>query len=482
METAALVVVLVIGLALFFDFTNGFHDTANAMATPIATGALKPRTAVALAAVLNLIGAFLSTEVAKTVSGGIVREDQISHDLLPSLIFAGLIGAITWNMLTWLLGLPSSSSHALFGGLIGATLVGVGVSGVNFGMVMSKVILPALIAPLTAGFIAFAATKLAYFVTRRYDGKPDGRDGFRWGQILTSSLVALAHGTNDAQKTMGVITLALITVGWQSGEHHEPQLWVIVACAVTIALGTYLGGWRIIRTLGKGLTEVKPAQGFAAESSTAATILASSALGFALSTTQVASGSVIGSGLGRRGATVRWGTAGRIAVGWLLTLPAAGLVGGLAALLVVWGGVWGIAIDAVLAVVIILGLYLYSKRDVVNANNAFSDVAASGHAVDVPDAPPLTPRQARMQRAREEAKRRAEKAKRRSDEKEQRRNDNAQRKKKDKANGKGAATPPQPDTETVTSVPDEVSPEVGAHTEPRVQTEDPVQNAKETKR
>ncbi|WP_309065222.1 inorganic phosphate transporter [Microbacterium sp.] len=412
METAALIVVLVILLALFFDFTNGFHDTANAMATPIATGALKPKTAVLLAAILNLVGAFLSTEVAKTVSGGIVREDQIGHDLLPSLIFAGLIGAITWNMLTWLLGLPSSSSHALFGGLIGAALVGVGIGGIDFGVVMSKVILPAVIAPLTAGIIAFAATKIAYSVTRRYDGKPDGRSGFRWGQIFTSSMVALAHGTNDAQKTMGVITLALITVGWQSAAHHEPQLWVIVACAVTIALGTYLGGWRIIRTLGKGLTDVKPAQGFAAESSTAATILASSAFGFALSTTQVASGSVIGSGLGRRGSTVRWRTVGRIAVGWLLTLPAAGAVGGFAALLVVFWGVGGVIVDAVFAVTVILGLFLYSRRNAVTHANAMSDVAESGLAVDLPENPPPTRRQQRMLEAKAKAK---AKAKARSD-------------------------------------------------------------------
>ena len=304
METATLIiVVLTIALALFFDFTNGFHDTANAMATPIATGALKPKVAVLLAAVLNLVGAFLSTEVAKTISGGIIHEEDISSSILPAVIFAGLIGAITWNMITWLLGLPSSSSHALFGGLIGATIVGVGATAVNFSVVVSKVVLPAVIAPLTAGIIAFTATKLAYAITRRYDSKPDGRDGFRVGQIFTSSLVALAHGTNDAQKTMGVITLLLITVGWQTSD--EPELWVIVACAVTIALGTYMGGWRIIRTLGKGLTDVKPAQGFSAESSTAATILASSALGFALSTTQVASGSVIGSGLGRRGSKVR---------------------------------------------------------------------------------------------------------------------------------------------------------------------------------
>ncbi|MFJ6653990.1 anion permease [Microbacterium sp. NPDC091313] len=406
METATLIIVLVIALALFFDFTNGFHDTANAMATPIATGALKPKVAVLLAAILNLVGAFLSTEVAKTISGGIVREDQISAGIFPAIIFAGLIGAITWNMLTWLLGLPSSSSHALFGGLIGATLVGVGLTAIDFGVVMSKVILPALIAPATAGLIAFAVTKIAYVVTRRYDALPDGRDGFRWGQIFTSSLVALAHGTNDAQKTMGIITLALITVGWQSSEHHEPQLWVILACAFTIALGTYMGGWRIIRTLGKGLTDVKPAQGFSAETSTAATILASSALGFALSTTQVASGSVIGSGLGRRGSMVRWRTVGRIAVGWLLTLPASGAVGAVAALIVVWFGWTGILIDAVLAVAIILGMFWRSRRSQVTSANAMSEVATSGRAVKVARKPPPTRRQRRL--ARESADRTGE--------------------------------------------------------------------------
>ena len=406
METAALIVVLVIALALFFDFTNGFHDTANAMATPIATGALKPKVAVLLAAVLNLVGAFLSTEVSKTISHGIIREDQITPiDFLP-IIFAGLIGAITWNMLTWLLGLPSSSSHALFGGLIGATLVGASLQAVNFGMVLSKVVLPALIAPFTAAVIAFLVTRLAYSLTRRYDNKPDGRDGFRWGQIFTSSLVALAHGTNDAQKTMGVITLALIMVGWQDSDHADPQTWVVFACAFTIALGTYMGGWRIIRTLGKGLTDVKPAQGFSAETSTAATILASSALGFALSTTQVASGSVIGSGLGRRGSTVRWRTVGRIAIGWVLTLPASGAVGAFAAFLVVLFGGWGIFIDAVLAVTIILGLFLFSRRNQVDSSNAMSEVADSGHAIKVKRNPPPTRRQRAI--LREQAREKAE--------------------------------------------------------------------------
>ncbi|AUG30235.1 MULTISPECIES: inorganic phosphate transporter [Microbacterium] len=413
METAALIVVLVIALALFFDFTNGFHDTANAMATPIATGALKPKVAVLLAASLNLVGAFLSTEVSKTISHGIIREDQIEPLAFLPIIFAGLIGAITWNMLTWLLGLPSSSSHALFGGLIGATLVGASVAAIDFGMVLSKVVLPALIAPFTAGVIAFLVTRLAYAVTRRYDNKPDGRDGFRWGQIFTSSLVALAHGTNDAQKTMGVITLALIMAGWQNSAHADPQLWVILACAFTIALGTYMGGWRIIRTLGKGLTDVKPAQGFSAETSTAATILASSALGFALSTTQVASGSVIGSGLGRRGSTVRWRTVGRIAVGWVLTLPASAAVGALAALLVVWFGNVGIFIDAVIAVAIIVGLFLRSRRNQVDSSNAMSEVADSGLAVKVKRNPPPTRRQRailREERAREKAQRAKDKA------------------------------------------------------------------------
>ena len=427
METAALIVVLVIALALFFDFTNGFHDTANAMATPIATGALKPKVAVLLAASLNLVGAFLSTEVSKTISHGIIREEQITPlDFLP-IIFAGLIGAITWNMLTWLLGLPSSSSHALFGGLIGATLVGASLQAIDFGMVLSKVVLPALIAPFTAGVIAFLVTRLAYAVTRRYDSKPDGRDGFRWGQIFTSSLVALAHGTNDAQKTMGVITLALIMAGWQDSDHSDPQTWVIFACAFTIALGTYMGGWRIIRTLGKGLTDVKPAQGFSAETSTAATILASSALGFALSTTQVASGSVIGSGLGRRGSKVRWRTVGRIAVGWVLTLPASAAVGAAAALLVVWFGNWGIAVDAVLAVAIIVGLFWRSRRNQVDSSNAMSEVADSGLAVKVPRKAPPTRRQRAI--LREEARLKAEaKAK-----------EKAERKATEKADAKQAA-------------------------------------------
>ncbi|RAX18121.1 inorganic phosphate transporter [Pseudarthrobacter sp. AG30] len=376
-------VALVIALALFFDFTNGFHDTANAMATPIATGAIKPRTAVALAAVLNLVGAFLSTEVAKTVSGGIIREGSGGVQITPEIIFAGLMGAVLWNMVTWLKGLPSSSSHALFGGLIGAAVVGAGFSSVNFESLLQKVILPAVFAPVIAGLAAYVCTRLAYALTARHDPETGSkltqkRGGFRTGQIFTSSLVALAHGTNDAQKTMGIITLVLIAAGSQA-PGSGPQLWVITACALAIAIGTYAGGWRIIRTMGSGLTEVKPAQGFAAETSTASAILASSHLGFALSTTQVASGSVIGSGMGRRGTTVRWNMVGKIALGWLFTLPAAGIVGALTALLVKTGAV-GVLIAAVAGSGAVLFMFFYSRKSSVGHQNAV-EVEEAGQAV-----------------------------------------------------------------------------------------------------
>ncbi|MBD1541478.1 inorganic phosphate transporter [Arthrobacter sp. IA7] len=376
-------VALVIALALFFDFTNGFHDTANAMATPIATGAIKPKTAVALAAALNLVGAFLSTEVAKTVSGGIIREGSGGVQITPDIIFAGLMGAVLWNMITWLKGLPSSSSHALFGGLIGAAIIGIGFHAVNLETLLQKVILPAIFAPVIAGLVAYICTRIAYALTARHDPETGSkltqkRGGFRTGQVFTSSLVALAHGTNDAQKTMGIITLVLISAGTQQ-PGSGPQLWVITACALAIAVGTYAGGWRIIRTMGAGLTEVKPAQGFAAESSTASAILASSHLGFALSTTQVASGSVIGSGMGRRGTTVRWGMVGRIALGWLFTLPAAGIVGALTALLVKTGVV-GVVIAAVAGIGAVLYMFLVSRKSQVGHHNAV-EVEEAGQAV-----------------------------------------------------------------------------------------------------
>jgi len=388
-----LIVVLVIVLALIFDFTNGFHDTANAMATPIATGAMRPKVAVTVAAILNLVGAFLSTEVARTVSSGIIREGQDGIQITPAFIFAGLIGAIVWNLITWLLGLPSSSSHALFGGLIGAALVGIGIHAVDFGQVLNKVILPALIAPVIAGVVAYASTKLAYAITRRELGKPDGRGGFRYAQIFSSSLVALSHGTNDAQKTMGVITLTLIAAGLQPAG-TGPELWVVVACAFAIAIGTYTGGWRIISTLGKGLTEVKPAQGFSAETSTAAAILASSHLGFALSTTQVASGSVIGSGLGRRGSKVRWRTAGRIAMGWVLTLPAAAIMGAITAAIAQFGLV-GVVIDAVVGALVIVGIFLWSKRKSKPVTVGINEIDGAGRVVKIRKTPRKPPRKDR---------------------------------------------------------------------------------------
>jgi PiT family inorganic phosphate transporter len=376
--TASLVVVLVVALALFFDFTNGFHDTANAMATPIATGAMKPRTAVIVAAFMNLIGAFISTAVAKTIS-----VDTINGDLAawgPAMIFAGLTGAILWNLTTWFFGLPSSSSHALFGGLIGAAIVYGGFDAVNVTKIVEKVLIPALFAPFIAGVAAWLATSLAYIITGRRKGTATGRGKFKIGQIFSSSLVALSHGTNDAQKTMGVITLVLIAAPQVSNLTAEDgiPLWVIVSAAAAIALGTFSGGWRIIKTMGHGLAEIRPAQGFASEVSTGSTILASSYLGFALSTTQVASGSVIGSGLGRIGAKVRWGKAGQIVIGWFLTLPAAAAVGMISALLTKFGGTSGLVLDAILALILIVFIFQMSRKNNINhkslADNGVEEV------------------------------------------------------------------------------------------------------------
>lgn len=358
----SLIVVVVIVTALVFDFTNGFHDTANAMATSIATGALRPKVAVTIAGVLNLVGAFLSIEVAKTISSGLVDDTKIT----PVVIFAGLVGAILWNLLTWLLGLPSSSSHALFGGLIGATWVAAGADAVKFAAVVSKVLLPAVLSPLIAGLIALAATYLAYRITARaHDGTV--KQGFKVGQIVSASMVALAHGTNDAQKTMGIITLTLITAGaLQPGS--GPPFWVVLSAGLAIALGTYIGGWRIIQTLGKRVSEIQTPQGFAAETSSAAVILASSHLGFALSTTQVATGSIFGAGAGRKLASVQWGVAGQMAIAWLLTLPAAAAVGAVAGL-VAGTGTIGTVIVAIVGVAIAGGIYAASRRRPITADN-----------------------------------------------------------------------------------------------------------------
>ncbi|WP_232661982.1 inorganic phosphate transporter [Pseudonocardia sp. TRM90224] len=357
-----LIVVVVVATALIFDFTNGFHDTANAMATSIATGALSPRTAVTIAGILNLVGAFLSVQVALTISSGLVDEAQIN----PIVIFAGLVGAILWNLLTWLLGLPSSSSHALFGGLIGATSVAAGAGAVNFGKVLTAVVIPAVISPVLAGVVALVATFLAYRITARADKGTVSR-GFKLGQIVSASMVALAHGTNDAQKTMGVITLTLITAG-ALPRGSAPPFWVILSAGLAIALGTYIGGWRIIRTLGKRVSEIQTPQGFAAETSATAVILASSHLGFALSTTQVATGAIFGAGAGRRLASVQWGVAGRMAIAWILTLPAAAAVGAASALLASTGTI-GTIVVALVAIAMGAGIYAASRRRPVTAGN-----------------------------------------------------------------------------------------------------------------
>lgn len=389
-DVALILVALVVVTALAFDFTNGFHDTGNAMATSIATGALKPKTAVALSAVLNLVGAFLSVEVALTVTNAVVKiqdkagapraEFLANHgEGLLMIVLCGLCGGIIWNLLTWLLGLPSSSSHALFGGLIGATAAGLGWSHVNWAGdgskldgVLGKVVLPALVSPFIAGLVAAIGTWLIFKITagvaERYK-----EGGFRWGQIGSASLVSLAHGTNDAQKTMGVITLALIASGRWTDTTAIP-VWVKVSCAVAIALGTYLGGWRIIRTLGKGLVEISSPQGMAAESASAAVILTSSHLGFALSTTHVATGSILGSGVGRPGAEVRWGVAARMVAAWFITLPAAGIVGALT-----WwvgnllGGLAGALV--VFGILLALSFYMWmrSRRTPIDHNNVNAD-------------------------------------------------------------------------------------------------------------
>ncbi|WP_046300454.1 inorganic phosphate transporter [Mycobacterium sp. UM_Kg27] len=361
--------IIVVITALAFDFTNGFHDTGNAMATSIASGALKPKAAVTLSACLNLIGAFLSTAVAATIAKGLVD----AHLVTLEIVFAGLVGGIVWNLLTWLLGIPSSSSHALIGGIVGAMIAAVGGHGVIWHGVVSKVLVPAILATVIATVIASVGTWLVYRITRGVDEKRSEKV-FRHGQIGSAALVSLAHGTNDAQKTMGVIFLALMSYGAVSTSATLPPLWVIVSCALAMAAGTYTGGWRIIRTLGKGLVEIKSPQGMAAESSAAAVILLSSHFGYSLSTTQVATGSVLGSGVGKPGAQVRWSVAGRMVAAWLVTLPMAGGVGsGAYGLVHGIGGYPGITIGVVLLITTVLAIWLRSRRARIDHNNVNAD-------------------------------------------------------------------------------------------------------------
>jgi PiT family inorganic phosphate transporter len=368
MDGNTVLLVTVVATALAFDFTNGFHDTANAMAASIVTGALKPKVAVALSGILNFVGAFLSLSVAATIAKGIVDSSAITL----TVVFAGLIGGITWNLLTWYLGLPSSSSHALIGGVVGAAFVAGGASAVLVDGLVAKVLVPAVLAPLVAIAIAAAGTWLTFRITAGVSPKLRDR-GFKLGQIGSASLLSLAHGTNDAQKTMGVITLALIANGTQSESAATP-FWVVLTCAAAMGLGTYLGGWRVIRTLGKGLVEIEPAQGFTANGSSTAVILASTHFGFPLSTTQVCTGAIIGSGVGKRSGEVRWRLVGRMAGAWMITLPAAGLVGALSyGLANGIGGDLGVLVVLLLAIVFIGSIYVRSRTNNVDASNVNDD-------------------------------------------------------------------------------------------------------------
>ncbi len=317
------VLVIVVITALVFDFTNGFHDTATAVATSISTRALAPRVAIAGASVLNFAGAFISLKVAATVGQGFVAADAVTT----TVVFAGLVGAIIWNLITWYVGLPSSSSHALIGGLVGAVLASSAGSGaVSASGLFSKLILPAIIAPPLAFAAAGIVICLIYLVVGRMRPGPVSR-AFRFGQIFSGGALALSHGTNDAQKTMGVITLALVANGDISAQHFHVPIWVVIASASAIGLGTFSGGWRIIKTVGTRIIKIDPAQGFAAQGAAAAVILAASSVGYPLSTTHVISGSVMGAGAAKNVSAVRWGVAREIVDAWILTLPAAGVLG-----------------------------------------------------------------------------------------------------------------------------------------------------------
>jgi PiT family inorganic phosphate transporter len=318
-----IVMVIVVGTALAFDFTNGFHDTANVVATAISTRAARPQVAIAFASILNFVGAFISISVAATVAKDVVDAEVIT----PTIVFAGLIGAIAWNLITWYFGLPSSSSHALIGGVVGSAVAAAGFDVILTEGLVGKVLIPALVAPLLAFLVAGASIAIVYRVVGRQRPGVVTR-GFRYGQLLSGGLLALAHGTNDAQKTMGVITLALIANG-NLGPEANPPTWVIVAAAAAIALGTYSGGWRIIKTTGTRIIKMDPAQGFTAQGSGAAVILASTHFGFPLSTTHVINGGIMGAGAAKRLSAVRWGIAGNIIVAWVLTLPAAAAIGAL---------------------------------------------------------------------------------------------------------------------------------------------------------
>jgi len=333
MSSGDIILVIVVVTAVAFDFTNGFHDTANVVATSISTRALAPGRAIALASVLNFVGAFISLKVAATIGQGFVASGAVTT----TVVFSALVGAISWNLITWYYGLPSSSSHALIGGLVGAVIAAEGASAVNGQGLVNKLIVPAIVAPLVAFVVAGASILIVYRIVGRLRPGAVGR-GFRLGQIVSGSMLALSHGTNDAQKTMGVITLALIANGNIPAAGFHVPLWVVVVSASAIALGTFTGGWRIIRTVGTRIISMDPAQGFAAQTAGAVVILAATSVGYPLSTTHVISGGVTGAGAAKSVSAVRWGVAGDIVRAWILTLPAAA---GLAAVVYGVTGLFG---------------------------------------------------------------------------------------------------------------------------------------------
>jgi PiT family inorganic phosphate transporter len=346
----------VVAIALFFDFTNGFHDTANSIATSVSTGALSPRLAVASAAVLNFAGAFVSVAVAATIAKGIVDQDAITLEV----VMAGLVGAITWNLVTWLVGLPSSSSHALIGGMVGATISASGASYVNWDGILHNVLIPSLLAPFLGVASAFALILgITWLVARRAPTRVNR--GFRRAQLVSGAFVAFTHGTNDAQKTMGIIALALVASGHLDPNFDRPPTWVIAASALAMGAGTYAGGWRIIKTLGQRIAKIDPPQGFAAQTATASILWATAHFGFPVSTTHTVSGSVLGAGAVRGFSAVRWGVAGNILVAWILTLPAAALVGAFMEIITRLPG--GHVIVFVLAIVIAASAFLARRID-----------------------------------------------------------------------------------------------------------------------
>jgi PiT family inorganic phosphate transporter len=378
--------VFVVLVAIGFDFTNGFHDTANAVAPTVATGALRPRTAVILSSVLNLAGAFLSLKVAATVASGIVSQG----DIIMPVVIGGLIGAIAWNVTTWYFGIPSSSSHALIGGIIGAMMAHAGSSAVLWSGIVGKVLAPSIAAPIFALVIAAIATSIARRLTKKTDDATKST-GMRIGQIGSTALLSIAHGTNDAQKTMGVVTLALVANGTLVQNGATPK-WVVLICGLAIGAGTMIGGWRIIRTMGQGFTKLSPTQGFTAQITSSVVILSSSHFGMPLSTTYVATGSILGAGVGTRQRAVRWALAGRVAAAWVITLPCAGVCGALA----FYGQrAFGVSFGVVVMTAVLIGycsfIYYHSRKDKIDAHNVNDRWGEHTEALERPFESPVEP-------------------------------------------------------------------------------------------